>query len=159
MNEMQFLNDFARLDHFCQDIMEVSERGVTAYLNEMEKLKYTWAGKVSGWNTDYATLKMLRNLRNGLAHGSAERDCTEDDFLKLQSLYDRFLQRDDPLSRKENILREEKRRAKAQATVAPSITPRQSDSYGDYPQFYCQPRRPHKPTFWERLKHFFFPSD
>ncbi len=96
--DYNFFENYKRLDKLCSD-MYVADRGVSTYIEEMEKHFSEGERQVSNWKQDYKMLKHLRWVRNKIAH---EDDCNgfakESDLKDLNDFYQRFLHTQDPLT-------------------------------------------------------------
>ncbi len=102
-----FQEEYKRLDNCLRD-MFCEERGVSAYLEEMETVPLHEQALVPSWDSDFSGLKQLRRLRNRLAHevGTLTADlCTPDELAFLENFYRRILSGQDPLA----MLRREKK--------------------------------------------------
>lgn len=97
----RFLDAFKALDILCKDCLSDS-RGVSAYLEEMEKASTPFP---SGWTEDYKELKRLRWLRNRIAHDENPPAAGEKDIEWLAAFRTRILQSRDPLAQREALRR------------------------------------------------------
>ncbi len=95
----KFFEEYKRLESACNGIYS-SKRGVSEYINDMERYSAAGIAGVSGWERDCKSLKHLRRVRNLIAHRpSCCSDCKYEDLEALNGFYSRLLKRDDPLSR------------------------------------------------------------
>lgn len=97
----RFLDAFKALDTLCKDCLSDS-RGVSAYLEEMEKASSPFP---RGWAEDYKELKRLRWLRNRIAHDENPPAAGEKDIEWLDAFRVRILQSRDPLAQREALRR------------------------------------------------------
>ena len=97
----RFLDAFKALDTLCKDCLSDS-RGVSAYLEEMEKASPPFP---RGWAEDYKELKRLRWLRNRIAHDENPPAVGEKDIEWLDAFRARILQSRDPLAQREALRR------------------------------------------------------
>ena len=102
--DSEFFEEFKLLDNLCRDIYGKSidnKLGVTMYLEDMDRKAYQGSFMVSGWTSDYRSLKSARNMRNELAHStnSFEADiCSQKDIDFVRSFRTRILNQTDPLA-------------------------------------------------------------
>ena len=102
--DSEFFEEFKSLDNLCRDIYGKSidnKLGVTMYLEDMDRKAYQGSFMVSGWTSDYRSLKSARNMRNELAHStnSFEADiCLQEDIDFVRSFRTRILNQTDPLA-------------------------------------------------------------
>ncbi len=130
---MRFLEAYKELDELCKQILS-STRGVSAYIEEMEKRPQ--ARSVAGWGTDYRRLKELRHIRNKLVHevGSFEYGyISEEDVEWLRRFRSRILERTDPCAceyRARMEIEERTKRTRAQGSAKPENVPKQEREGG-----------------------------
>ena len=143
---IQFQEAYKRLDALCKDCLS-SEKGVTEYIEQMERIPWNAHSGIPNWESDFKALKHVRWVRNKLAHevDTLESDlCQESDIRFVLGFHDRILQSTDPLA----LLRQQQRNAVAKQKAA---TPSTSGSGA--------PQRGAKPSRWERfvatVKNFF----
>ena len=117
MLNIDFLEEYKRLDHLCKDILS-SNDGISEYIRQMEEPQYSDCRFVNTWDDDYRQLKHMRWVRNKLTHeiGTLNSDiCREDDIEWVKSFYNRIINTDDPLSAirksKEERAKQEKQKA------------------------------------------------
>lgn len=96
---LEFLETYKSLDELCRQILS-SERGVSEYIDEMDKEAQGYR-IVSCWENDYKRLKKMRWKRNRLVH---ETSSFEDEFISaedvewLKKFYLRIMECTDPFS-------------------------------------------------------------
>lgn len=95
--EIAFFEEYKYVDNICSD-MYGSQPGVTAYINEMERLNHQGVYKVQNWKAKLQTLKRLRRLRNDIAHSQSVTDLNEYDISELERFHNQLLNQKDPLS-------------------------------------------------------------
>ena len=88
--EIEFFEEYKYVDNICSD-MYGSQPGVTAYINEMERLSNQGVYKVQNWNAKLQTLKHLRRLRNDIAHSQSVTDLNEYDMGELERFHNQLL--------------------------------------------------------------------
>lgn len=95
--QQDFFEEYKRLDGICRDMLG-AERGVSAYIEQMEETPVALRARVPGWEDDYYTLKHLRWVRNKIAHETGFDGCTPDDLQSLTGFTRRVLAQEDPLA-------------------------------------------------------------
>lgn len=95
--QQDFFEEFKRLDAICRDMLG-AERGVSAYIEQMEEAPAALRLRVPGWEDDYYALKHLRWVRNKIAHETGFTGCTPDDLQNLLGFTRRVLRQEDPLA-------------------------------------------------------------
>lgn len=96
---LEFLEAYKSLDELCRQIL-ASERGVSEYIDEMDKETQGYR-MVSCWENDYKRLKKMRWKRNRLVH---ETSSFEEEFINagdvewLKTFYLRIMECTDPFS-------------------------------------------------------------
>ena len=106
---LQFFETYKSLDSLLKD-MYCSGRGVSDYIDDMEETNGA-ARLVPDWDFDLKQLRRLRHIRNQLAHEKdafCENFCTNLDILWLENFRKRLLNRTDPISLYQNILKAER---------------------------------------------------
>ena len=98
--DIAFLQQYIQLDTLLGELFG-SDRGVNDYLEAMEDDDATARSlHVLQWSEDYQNLRRLRHLRNKITHEPSEDGfCSQADLSLLQQVYQRFIIRDDPLTR------------------------------------------------------------
>lgn len=96
--EYEFLEEYKKIDSFCRDIYQ-DTRGVSMYLEDMERQSYYDRANISSWDADYKMLKHLRWLRNKIAHETQyDGICAQSDIDDVIGFYNRLLSQEDPLA-------------------------------------------------------------
>lgn len=95
--DRELFEEFKRVDGICRDMFS-SQRGVSEYIEQMERDFAYGRQRIPLWERDYRSLKRVRWLRNQIAHEMTATDCTTDDVGYLQAFHDRLLQQKDPLA-------------------------------------------------------------
>ena len=88
----EFMEAFKHLDKICREMFH-AERGITTYINEMERIP-NGSGVVSNWNSTLRRLKELRHIRNQYSHeiGTSYTElCTWEDVDWLNVFYEDIL--------------------------------------------------------------------
>lgn len=117
----EFMEAFKHLDKICKEIFN-SEKGVTSYINAMEKIT-NGDRYVSNWNYTLMMLKGLRHIRNQYAHeigSSYDNICAPEDIEWLKSFYNEIMNTTDPLAqyRKATIKKQEKAKTTESKSMA-----------------------------------------
>lgn len=101
---IEFQEEYKKLDKICKEIFS-SEKGVSRYIEEMEKTPLSQQRLVAFWHKDYQMLKHLRWKRNQLAHSIeiGENFCCKEDIENVKSFYNRILNAQDPFGQLEKI--------------------------------------------------------
>ena len=110
---LEFFDEFKELDNLCIDLFgEVhGKRGVTLYIETMEKNARRGEAKVEGWVSDLRQLKAARHARNQLAHSKSSFSgdlCTKEQLEFVRSFKARVQKGTDPLSRLQGGTNEKK---------------------------------------------------
>lgn len=106
----ELFEEYKRVDGICRD-MFASQRGVSEYIEQMERDFVDGQQRIPSWEQDYRALKRVRWLRNQIAHEMTATDCTSNDVAYIRDFHDRLLHQEDPLA----VLR--RLRSAAQPTV------------------------------------------
>ena len=97
---IDFMDLYKRVDRFIKDAYHSSE-GVSEYIRIMESKDSKGCRYVSGWNSDYDSLKHSRWIRNQLAH-EVDYDadiCSDEEYEWLEEFHSRLFSSDDPLGK------------------------------------------------------------
>ena len=98
---IEFFDEYKRLDKLCSDIYGKSSGGVTSYINDMASVSSSDAQKILDWHSTYNKLKSLRHIRNQMAHGEGSFDdyaCSYDDIEWLRDFRNKIMNVSDPLA-------------------------------------------------------------
>ncbi len=113
---IKFFDEFKKLDNLCIDRFgEIDgKRGVTLYIDQMDKNARLGKSSIDGWESDYKNLKDVRHTRNQLAHSQnsfSDKMCTKEQLEFVRSFKKNVKRGKDPLSLlKKNIKRKKARR-------------------------------------------------
>ena len=100
----EFFDEFKKLDNICKDIYGENfenKLGVTLYLDDMDENFSQGLANVSGWKSDYMTLKRIRHIRNELAHSNksfSDESCSQYDIDFVRNFRVRILNQTDPMA-------------------------------------------------------------
>jgi len=98
---IEFFDEYKRLDKLCSDMYGKSSGGVTSYINDMASVSSSDAQKILNWHSTYNKLKSLRHIRNQMAHGEGSFDdyvCSYDDIEWLRDFRNKIMNVSDPLA-------------------------------------------------------------
>jgi len=121
--DRELFDEFKRVDGICRDMFS-SQRGVSEYIEQMERDFAYGQRRVPSWERDYRSLKRVRWLRNQIAHETTVTDCSADDVAYLQDFHDRLLLQQDTLA----ALRRTRQAARP-AAPRPQVIPQRQASY------------------------------
>ena len=76
--QIELLEEYKYVDSICRDMLS-AEKGVTAYIEQMEATQPVVRYKIVGWDDDYRKLKHIRWLRNKIAHSTGNVECMPSD--------------------------------------------------------------------------------
>ncbi len=119
---MGFLDEYKKLDNLCKDAFK-SDKGVTAYIQQMEMLTDT-RFKPDCWYNDYKKLKHCRHIRNQIAHDNYATEAntsTPDDVKWVKQYYSRILNSEDSLTLYYSAQRKATRSKKKQVKPIPIV--------------------------------------
>lgn len=98
---IEFFDEYKRLDKLCSEMYGKSSGGVTSYINDMELVPAFQAHAIPEWYSTYDRLKALRHIRNQMAHGEGSFDdyqCSYEDIEWLRAFRNRIMNVSDPLA-------------------------------------------------------------
>ncbi len=96
----QFLEEYKHLDKICREMYR-TEKGVTAYIDDMKRVPPYETRAIINWDTDLRQLVRLRHMRNRLTHecGTLDQEmCTQSEIEWIQDFYGRILLQSDPIA-------------------------------------------------------------
>lgn len=97
---VEFIEEYKKLDNFCNDMFGVRNGGVTAYIDKMKISAPNDKRKYREWDEDFGELKRLRAIRNKIVHesnGFSYALCDEGDIASVTAFRNRLMNRADPL--------------------------------------------------------------
>lgn len=134
--ESELFDEFKFVDKICREMFN-AEKGIGAYLYQMEMTPMSVNCRIPQWENDYKKLKHIRWIRNQLAHETGYVECTAEDVNWLKDFHRRLLNQQDPLAYADRINRanqQPKRAAKPQSSgvnyAQPSDNKQKSSSLG-----------------------------
>ncbi len=129
--QIELLEEHKYVDSICRDMLN-AEKGVTAYIEQMEATPHAIRYKIAGWDDDYRKLKHIRWLRNQIAHNTGDVECTPSDVAWLKAFHNRLLTQNDPLADAYRIMRETQNRVKVQTAKSTPVMIEQEDFSYDH---------------------------
>ena len=129
--QIELLEEYKCVDSICRDMLS-AEKGVTAYIEQMEATPSAIRYKIAGWDDDYRKLKHIRWLRNQIAHDTGYVQCTPSDVAWLKAFHNRLLTQHDPLADVYRITREKQNCVKAQTAKSTQVMISHEDFSYDY---------------------------
>jgi len=94
--EIQFFDEYKAVDKLCGLFLD-SDRGVSDYIKEMERLQDQGRKLIPNWDGKYKKLKHLRWVRNQIAHDEAA-EIYDNDLIELQHFHKQLLHAKDPVN-------------------------------------------------------------
>ena len=129
--QIELLEEYKYVDSICRDMLS-AEKGVTAYIEQMEATQPVVRYKIVGWDDDYRKLNHIRWLRNKIAHSTGNVECMPSDVAWLKAFHNRLLTQRDPLADAYRITRETQNRVKAQTVIPTQVMISHKDFSYDY---------------------------
>ena len=111
-NEIEFFDEYKKLDNLCKDILH-AEKGVSEYIDEMEKIPISKSRLISSWDDDFKMLKHVRWVRNDIAHNNGNSECEQEDIDFVREFYQRIMNQTDPFG----IIYENEKQLKNNTTI------------------------------------------
>ena len=113
--DKDFINLYIKVDQFILDA-NGSKKGVSLYIEQMEKECFNGPMYVKTWKDDLNMLRHLRRIRNQLTHeaGFDSDICEKPDYDWLKSFYDRLMSASDPTALQKKKKNEELQKAEEQ---------------------------------------------
>ena len=101
-----------------------AEKGVTAYIEQLDETPMTVRYWITEWNDEYRQLKHIRWLRNQIAHSTGSVECTQSDLDWLKGFHNRLLTQQDLLAKARRVIKvsqfqRQQQLAKAVTAAAP----------------------------------------
>ena len=76
--QIELLEEYKYVDAICRDMLG-AEKGVTAYIEQLDETPVTVRYWITEWNDEYRQLKHIRWLRNQIAHSIGSVECSQVD--------------------------------------------------------------------------------
>ena len=121
--QIELLEEYKYVDAICRDMLG-AEKGVTAYIEQLDETPVTVRYWITEWNDEYRQLKHIRWLRNQIAHSTGYVECTQSDLEWLKDFHNRLLTQQDLLAKahwviKESQIQRQQQLAKTVTAAAP----------------------------------------
>ena len=103
--QIELLEEYKYVDAICRDMLG-AEKGVSAYIEQLDETPVTVRYWIVEWNDEYRQLKHIRWLRNQIAHSTGTVDCTQSDLEWLKGFHNRLLTQQDILAKAHRVIKE-----------------------------------------------------
>lgn len=124
--QIELLEEYKYVDAICRDMLG-AEKGVTAYIEQLDETPGTVRYWITEWNDEYKQLKHIRWLRNQIAHSTGSVECSQADVDWLKGFHNRLLTQQDLLAKARRVVQEsqiqrEQQLAKTVTAAAPKYS-------------------------------------
>lgn len=103
--QIELLEEYKYVDVICRDMLG-AEKGVSAYIDQLDETPMTVRYWIAEWNDEYRQLKHIRWLRNQIAHSTGYVECTQSDLDWLKGFHNRLLTQKDLLAKAHRVIQE-----------------------------------------------------
>ena len=103
--QIGLLEEYKYVDAICRDMLG-AEKGVSAYIDQLDETAMTVRYWIAEWNDEYRQLKHIRWLRNQIAHSTEYVECTQSDLDWLKGFHNRLLTQQDLLAKAHRVIQE-----------------------------------------------------
>lgn len=103
--QIELLEEYKYVDAICRDMLG-AEKGVSAYIDQLNETPMTVRYWIAEWNDEYRQLKHIRWLRNQIAHSTGYVECTQSDLDWLKGFHNRLLTQQDLLAKAHRVMQE-----------------------------------------------------
>ena len=103
--QIELLDEYKYVDKICRDMLG-TEKGVTAYIEQLEETPMTVRYWITEWNDEYRQLKHVRWLRNQIVHSTGYVECNQSDLDWLKDFHNRLLTQQDLLAKAHRVIKE-----------------------------------------------------
>ena len=103
--QVELLEEYKYVDKICQEMLG-AEKGVTAYIEQLDETPVTVRYWITEWNDEYRQLKHIRWLRNQIAHSTGSVECSQSDLDWLKGFHNRLLTQQDLLAKAHRVIKE-----------------------------------------------------
>ena len=140
--QIELLEEYKYVDNICRDMLG-AEKGVTAYIEQLDETPMTVRYWITEWNNEYRQLKHIRWLRNQIAHSTGYVECTQSDLDWLKDFHNRLLTQRDLLSKAHRVIKESQiQRQQQLAKTVTAAAPKPGANV------YRSPKGPRKSWIW-----------
>ena len=102
---IELMEEYKYVDAICRDMLG-AEKGVSAYIEQLDETPVTVRYWITEWNDEYRQLKHIRWLRNQIAHSTESVECSQADVDWLKGFHNRLLTQQDLLAKAHRIIQE-----------------------------------------------------
>lgn len=103
--QIELLEEYKYVDNICRDMLG-TEKGVTAYIEQLDETPMTVRYWITEWNDEYRQLKHIRWLRNQIAHSTGYVECTQSDLDWLKDFHNKLLTQQDLFAKARRVIQE-----------------------------------------------------
>ena len=103
--QIEFLEEYKYVDAICRDMLG-AEKGVTAYIEQLDETPMTVRYWITEWNDEYRQLKHIHWLRNQIVHNTGSVECNQSDLDWLKDFHNRLLTQQDLLAKARRVVQE-----------------------------------------------------
>lgn len=103
--QIEFLDEYKYVDKICREMLG-AEKGVTAYIEQLDETPMTVRYWITEWNDEYRQIKHVRWLRNQIVHSTGYVECTQSDLDWLKGFHNRLLTQQDLLAKARRVIKE-----------------------------------------------------
>ena len=103
--QIELLEEYKYVDAICRDMLD-AEKGVTAYIEQLDETPMTVRYWITEWNDEYRQLKHSRWLRNQIVHSTGSVECSQSDLDWLKGFHNRLLTQQDLLAKAHRVIQE-----------------------------------------------------
>ena len=103
--QIELLDEYKYVDAICRDMLG-AEKGVSAYIEQLDETPVTVRYWITEWNDEYRQLKHIRWLRNQIAHSTGSVECSQADLDWLKGFHNRLLTQQDLLAKAHRVIKE-----------------------------------------------------
>ena len=136
--QIELLEEYKYVDAICRDMLG-AEKGVTAYIEQLDETPVTVRYWITEWNDEYRQLKHIRWLRNQIVHSTGSVECTQSDLDWLKGFHNRLLTQQDLLAMAHRVIKESQiQRQQQLAKTVTAAVPKPGTN------IYRSPRGPRK---------------
>ena len=135
--QIEFLEEYKYVDAICRDMLG-AEKGVTAYIEQLDETPMTVRYWITEWNDEYRQIKHIRWLRNQIVHSTGNVECTQSDLDWLKDFHNRLLTQQDLLAKAHRVIQESQIQRQQQYAKTIAAAPKPGANV------YRSPRGPRK---------------